>query len=82
MNEETSEQSGATLTEYDLFVDGRFRESTGEDRITVGSPYDGEAWATSPTEPRRTSTPRSGPLGGVRSGVARHAPERPGERPP
>ncbi|WP_418286432.1 aldehyde dehydrogenase [Halorubrum sp. DTA46] len=48
MADEPSKQSGATLAEYDLFIDGAFQESTGDERITVGSPYDDEAWATVP----------------------------------
>ncbi|UTF55735.1 aldehyde dehydrogenase [Natronosalvus rutilus] len=48
MSEETTEQSGAPLTKYDLFVDGAFQGSTGSERITVTSPYDDDAWATVP----------------------------------
>ena len=48
MADEPSERPGATRTEYDLFLDGAFRASAGDDRITVGSPYDGETWATVP----------------------------------
>lgn len=33
---------------YDLYVDGEFVESTGEDRIEVEYPYDGTVWATVP----------------------------------
>jgi len=36
------------LTEYGLFIDGEFVESTGEDRIDVNYPYDGTVWATTP----------------------------------
>lgn len=34
--------------QYDLFVDGQFRASEGEDRIEVSFPYDGTVWATVP----------------------------------
>jgi aldehyde dehydrogenase (NAD+) len=33
---------------YDLYVDGEFVQSTGDDRIEVDYPYDGTVWATVP----------------------------------
>ncbi|MFB6108752.1 MAG: aldehyde dehydrogenase [Haloplanus sp.] len=36
------------LESYELFIDGEFRESTGDDRIVVDFPYNGEEWATVP----------------------------------
>ena len=35
-------------TEYDLFVDGEFVDSAGDDRIEVDYPYDGTVWAYTP----------------------------------
>jgi aldehyde dehydrogenase (NAD+) len=34
--------------DYDLFVDGAFRESRGNERIDVEFPYNGEIWASVP----------------------------------
>ncbi|MFC7137720.1 aldehyde dehydrogenase [Halobaculum litoreum] len=36
------------VTTYELFIDGEFRESSGEERIDVEFPYDGEVWASVP----------------------------------
>lgn len=36
------------IKEYDLFIDGEFRESSGNDRITVDFPYNGKEWASVP----------------------------------
>lgn len=36
------------VQEYDLFIDGEFRQSNGDDRIEVDFPYDGSIWASVP----------------------------------
>ncbi len=36
------------LESYELFIDGEFCGSSGDDRITVDFPYNGEEWATVP----------------------------------
>lgn len=36
------------LEQYELFIDGEFRESSGDDRIVVDFPYNGEEWASVP----------------------------------
>jgi len=36
------------IEEYDLFIDGEFRGSHGDDRIQVEFPYNGEIWASVP----------------------------------
>lgn len=33
---------------WELYVDGAFEESSGDDRIEVEYPYDGTVWATVP----------------------------------
>lgn len=36
------------VQEYELFIDGEFRESQGDNRIDVGFPYNGNVWASVP----------------------------------
>lgn len=37
------------MTDYDLYIDGEFTSSSGDETIPVRNPYDGEAWATVPS---------------------------------
>lgn len=39
----------ATETRYDQFIDGEFRESTGDEVTDVTYPYTGETWARAPS---------------------------------
>ena len=40
--------TASSVQEYDIFVDGEFVESSGDERIDVVFPYNGEVWATVP----------------------------------